>query len=193
MRTIIEHLEDVLGPIAAGWSSDADGRKLPVQIALFTRGPIAGTHALATIGLSNHTLSLGDHGKTVRQELVMLFREQDGPRNLPGVMLQVAMSAFEAHRGYLRGEVIGPRGALFANSSYEALYVAIPVYFPYSFHIFQPEAGAPVVFAWLVPITHGEAHFVQRRGWKLFEEQLEAHDPDLVAADRPGIDAAFSD
>jgi hypothetical protein len=191
MRTIIDHLEDALGPIVGGWSLDADGSKLPVQIALFTHGPIPGTCALATIGLSNHALSLGD--KTVRQELVMLFREQDGPRNLPAVMQELAMSAFRAHRGYLRGEVIGPRGPLFENSRYEALYVAIPVYFADSFHVFEPKDGAPIVLAWLVPITHGEAHLIQRRGWSFFEDQLEAQDPDLLATDRSGVDAALRD
>jgi hypothetical protein len=193
MRTIIDHLEQTLGRIIEGWASDADGRKLPIQIALFPRGPAEGTRALATIGLSKHKLLMGDTGRTVRQELVIAFREEDGPRNLPGVMQQVAMAALDQGRAYLRGDVIGPRGPLFAGSSYEALYVAIPVYFPDSFHQFQPEAGDAIVLAWLVPITHGEAHLVQRRGWSFFEDQLEAQDPDLLAADRTGVDVPFRD
>jgi len=192
MRTIVDHLEEVLGLIVGGWGSDPDGRKLPLQIAQFANGPVAGTGALATIGLSNHALAMGD-GRSVRQELVMVFRNEDGPRNLPAVMQHVAMSALDQHRAYLRGDIIGPRGPLFSGSRYEALYVAIPVYFPDSFRLFRPDTGDPIVMAWLVPITHGEAHLIQRRGWSFFEDQLEAQDPDLLASDRAGVDVPFRD
>jgi hypothetical protein len=192
-RTIVDHLEETLGRIVSGWTSDADGRTLPVQVALFPSGPVEGTRALATLGLSKHKLMMGKTGRTVRQELVMAFRDEDGPRNLPAVMQQLAMSALDDHRAYLRGDVIGPRGPIFSGSIYEALYVTVPVYFPDTFHQFEPEADDPIVLAWVVPITHGEAHLIQRRGWSFFEDQLEAQDPDLLAAERAGVDVPFRD
>jgi hypothetical protein len=185
VSSFIDHLEAVLGPIAGGVKP---GDAAPsVQIVFFERGPIEGARALATLGLSHHTLALGTAGRTVRQELVMLYREQDGPRTLPGVLHQVAMGALEQHRGFLRGEVIGPRGPLVEGATCEALYVAAPVYFPDELHVFQPEVGDPIVVAWLVPITCSEAHFITHHGWEAFEDRLEARDPDLLALDRPGI------
>ena len=188
MRTIVDHFEDELGPIAHGYSAQDNSG---VQIIQFERGPMPGTRVLATLGLSHHTLALGSRGKTVRQELVMVFRENDARRRLPAVMHDVATSAIARHRGYSRGEVIGPRGPLPELPCYEALYVAPPVYFPDSFHVFESDGERPIVIAWLVPITHGEAHLVQRRGWQFFEDQLEAQDPDLLASDRAGVDVPF--
>jgi len=79
----------------------------------------------------------------------------------------------------LRGEVIGPRGRFFEESTLTALYVLSPAYFPEEFG----EAGAScgsVIFAWLVPTTDREASFVSSHGWDEFERQLEKHDPDLI-------------
>jgi hypothetical protein len=151
MSDLVHHLETHLGKISAGWSRDAEGLKRPVQVVLFERGPIPGTRTLATLGLSDVPLRIGDSGKRVRQVLVMLVREEFGYRNLPGVLHQVASEALAKDRGYLRGEVVSPRGPLVEGSAHEALYVAVPVYFPDEFHVFQPAAGEPIVFAWLVP------------------------------------------
>jgi hypothetical protein len=186
MRDLVGHLERHLGPIGFGWSKDADGRRLPFQIVEFEKGPITGTHVLATLGLSDRALQMDD-GRRVRQELVMILRQDVGPRNLPGVMQQVALEALERDRAYLRGEVLGPRGDLVEGTHLQALYVAVPVYFPDGFQVYLPGEGEPVMFAWLVPITAGEAAFVRIRGWNAFEDQLEQKDPDLLDFHRESI------
>lgn len=180
MSDLVHHLEAHLGAISGGWSQDSQGQKLPFQVVLFESGPIPGTRTLTTLGLSDARLSIGEAGKRVRQELVMLVRDDLGYRNLPFVLQQVALEALAKDRGYLRGEVIGPRGELIQGSALEALYVAVPVYFPDEFHVFRPAVGEPIVFAWLVPVTAQEAQFIRERGWAEFEDELEKQDPDLL-------------
>lgn len=95
------------------------------------------------------------------------------------------MEAIERDLACYLGNVIGPRGALQAGASVSALYVALPVYLPDSFHVLAgPE---PIVFAWLVPITKSEADFVRAHGRDEFETALEAADPDLLDVSRKGI------
>jgi hypothetical protein len=187
MSGLVHHLEAHLGQISCGWSLDAEGRKLPFQVVLFEKGPIPGTRTLSTLGLSDARLRIGASGKRIRQEFVMLIRERFGCRNLPGILQQLALEALEQDRGYVRGDVIGPRGQLVEGSAHEALYVAVPVYFPDDFHVFRPPAGEPIVFAWLVPITAEEARFIRDRGWAEFEDELEKQDPDLLDFGRASV------
>lgn len=168
MSDLVRHLERTLGPISAGWSKDADRSELPFQMALFENGPLEGGSAICTLGLSDAKLNIG--AKSVRQEYLMLFRGQFGFRNLPGILHQVGTEVLASGKGYLRGEVIGPRGQLVDDSVAEALYVAAPVYFPDEFHVFRPEGGEPIILVWLVPITRAEAKFVRECGWDKFEE-----------------------
>lgn len=184
---LIGHLETYLGKIVGGWSVDGDGKRLPFQVALFERGPVPGTRVLATLGTSNTLLKLGEKGRRVRQELVMMFREALGHRNLPGILQEVGLEALRTGRAYAAGEVIGPRGELLSGFHAEALYVAVPVYFPDEFHVFRPRTGEPIVFGWLVPITAKEASFVRNHGWAAFEKELERQDPDLLDFGRASI------
>jgi hypothetical protein len=136
-----------------GRSNDADGKKLPFNVVELERGPVAAMRTFATLGLSDHALALGDDGRTVRQEVVILGRAQFGSGNLPGILQQVGLDALATHRAYLHGEVIRRSGPLFEDTLLEALYVAMPVYFPDDFHVFTPAGADRIVLAWLVPIT----------------------------------------
>jgi hypothetical protein len=185
--TLVDHFESFLGLITSGWSKDADGNRVPFQVVTFEAGPIEGTRTFATLGLSHRRLALGAAGRTFRQELVMLAREEFGRRNLPGLLQQVGLQAIASGRGYLKGEVLGPRGQLFEGTALEAFYVAIPVYFPDGFHVFEPPTGDPIIVAWLVPITAREAQFVRDRGDEAFEDELLKHDPDLLDFQRASI------
>ena len=187
MSNLVEHIEAICGSITKGWDSDPDGNAVPFQVVLLERGPIPGTQTVSTLGLSDIELISPVSGKTIRQELVMLFRSDFGVHNLPALVQQVALERIEQHRALLRGDVIGPRDKLVCGSSMTALYVAIPAYFPDSFHSCKREDGEDVVFAWLVPITTEEAHFVHKRGWQALETNLEERDPDLLDFKRPSM------
>jgi len=187
MTGLVEHLEAHLGPIEAGWSSDADGDAVPFQVARFAHGPVAGTRVFSTLGLSDYPLPSRASDKLIRHELVMLAREVFGERNIPGLLQQVGLEALRKSSPYLRGDVIGPRGPLFNGSEMRALYVAMPVYFPDSFAVFEPPDGEPIVMGWLVPILEREAAYVRAKGWEAFEDVLARDKPDVSDFGRPSI------
>ena len=190
MSELIDHLETHLGRIVAGWSQDADGWKLPFQVALLEQGrrtqwsqagqgsPVSAARVLVTLGLSSTPLRIGDTGRRVKHELVLLLRERFGYRHLCGVLQQVGLKALQRDRAYSAGEVVGPLGAFIPGPSSEAVYIAVPVYFPIDVHVFRPSAGDRIAFRWLVPVTAQEASLIRERGWAALDEELDRQDPD---------------
>lgn len=186
--SLIEHFESHFGIMAGGFQTDADDVRAPFPVIRLPRGPIAGTTVLATLGLSGHALHSPYTGRELRIEIVMLYRSAEGPRNLPGVLHQVAAEILRSHHALCRGDVVGPWGPLFAGATTDALYAANPVYFPESFWEYTPEDGGPgVAMVWLAPITASEADFVRAAGWERFEDELVKHDPDLLNFQRPSV------
>ena len=125
--------------------------------------------------------------KQIRHELVFLARPSFGDRNIPAILHQVGMEAIHKNRPYLRGDVIGPRGTLFAGTNMTALYVAQPVYLPDSFATYESPTGVARVFAWLVPITCEEGALVKTKGWRELDEKFCTVDPDLLDFNRPSV------
>lgn len=183
---LVEHLERFLGPIEAGWSQDADGTKMPFQIVRFAGGSGPGTVSFSTLGLSRIPLHSSVSGKEIRHELLVLTPDslRDGP--LPALIHQVAMIAVHSGHAFLRGDVVGPRGPLVPGSTLEAIYVAMPAYFPDEFASCE-ENGDPVAIAWLVPISAREADYAARNGWSAFEDRLVDADPDLTDFGRASL------
>ena len=112
-----------------------------VQVVQLPRGPVTGTAVISTLGLSHHVMHSPDSGKSFRIELVMLYRASEGPRNLAGVIQQVATEALRDHHGLSRGDVVGPWGPLRDG----ATTAAPPRRAPWPRRV--PEAPQPVVEA----------------------------------------------
>jgi hypothetical protein len=186
VTTLVEHFERVLGPIHTGWSVDPDGAPMAFQIVRFTGGADTDSVGYSTLGLSRYPLSSPTSGRAIRQELFMLASDSLSPDRFVSLLLQVGSMALRGRRALLRGDVIGPAGAIVPESNLTALYVTMPVYFPDEFATFAGEDGE-VVIAWLVPISTREADFVSRRGWDAFEDKLVEQDLDLVDFARAGM------
>ena len=179
MAGLVDHLEGYLGEVEVGWSKDADGEKLSFQVVRFSPDAFPGYVVFSTLGLSSSALASRRSGVPIRHEFMMMLPERlrDGP--VPGLLQQVGLEVLASKSALLRGDVLGPRGPLFAMSEMEALYAAIPVYMPDGFGQWED-----IVIVWLVPISRAEAEFVSSRGWPLFEERLIDVDPDLTDVDR---------
>lgn len=185
LPTIIDHFEKYLGPVEEGWSEDADGVKMPFQIAKYAKGSGPGTVAYSTLGLHRYALRSPSTGRDLRLELLLLVRDLPSG-TAPALLHQIAMSALTEGRAYVRGEVLGPQGPVVPGSKMEAFYVAIPAYFPDEFATCRAE-GEAVAIAWLVPITAREAGYVAKHGWDAFEDRLVEADPDLTDLSRPSL------
>lgn len=183
---LVEHLERYLGAIDVGWKTDADGSALPFQVVRYTRGAGPDTVAFSTLGLSRFGLRSPTSGREIRHELLMVVPEslKDGP--VPGLLQQVGMGALKSGRALLRGDLIGPHGPLFPGSSMEALYVAMPAYFPDEFASCV-EDGQAVAIAWLIPVSVTEAKYLAVHGWDAFEDRLVERDPDLTDVYRASL------
>ena len=187
MSNIVLHLESHLGRIEKGWSKDETGKPMRFQVAKFVNGTLPGCSKYCTVGLSHFELASSVSGKIIRQEILFLSKAELGDRNIPGILQQVGDEALNRARAYLRGDVIGPRGPLIDGSQMEALYVAMPVYFPESFYSCQSDEAVSIVIAWLVPISSREAGYIRNQGWDAFENKLLEYDPDLVDLNRSGM------
>lgn len=177
---LVEHLERHLGKIVDGWSRDEAGERPPFQVVRFADAPVEACIVYSTLGLSGCKLHSPNSGKEIRQELVMLARRDTAHAEVAPILQQVGREAVATRHAWLRGDVIGPRGALLSGSRLEALYVANPVYFPLGFEHCKVASGLDVVLAWLVPISAKEACFVRENGWDAFEDAVERTDPDLT-------------
>lgn len=187
MPGLVDHLEQLLGRVKGGWTKGYDGRPMPFQIVECAGGVLTDTTCYATLGLSNFPLGASATTKAIRHELLMLSRTGSSMGVCPSILQQVGCEAINRDLPYLRGDVIGPRGLLFDGSSMEALYVAPPNYYPDSFAVYEEAGKAPIVMAWLVPITRPEADYVRTRGWSAFEDILVQENPDILDPARPSV------
>lgn len=186
MTTLTEHFERDLGPIEVGWTSDADGNRLPFQVVKFDRVPLRGLAAFATLGLSRHPVQSRTSGKEIRLELLLLVHADQTSGPFPAILQDIAKETILAGKSILRGDVLGPKGPLTPGSAMEAFYVTAPVYLPDEFAS-ADEDGNSIVIAWLVPVSGQEAAFIRDRGWPAFEDLLVEVDPDLADLNRPSI------
>lgn len=127
---------------------------------------------------------IGGIGKEIRQEFVLVVSDRLRDSPAPSIILDLAKERVSTGTALLRGEVVGPRGPLFAMSSLSALYAAVPVLLHDDFASCELEDGGTAVMTWLVPISHEEAHFIWTEGWDAFEDLLVEHQPDLTDVDR---------
>jgi hypothetical protein len=187
MVDLIAHLESFLGPISRGARGDGS-TPAGLQVVWFADDtPFPGATTLATLGLSRHRLSQpsGD----LRQELMLHLPTTGQPANAAGVLFQLAGELLATHRGLPRGELVGPRGRLFAGTAMTALYVTVPVYLPDEFAVCDSSTG-PIVLTWLVPVTDAEVQYVRIHGWRALETAFESEDPDLTDLSRASIAVA---
>lgn len=184
-RPLVRHFERHLGPIDAGWAGENPGSPGRVQVVRFSAPPtLPGRTIFATLGLSDLALMSATSAKAIRQEFVLVVSDRLRDSPAPSILLDLADERVSSGAALLRGEVVGPRGPLFAMSSLSALYAAIPVVLPDGFEACEIEGGVTAVMTWLVPISHGEAHLVWAAGWEAFEDMLVEQQPDLTDVDR---------
>lgn len=178
--TLTEHIERFVGQIAEAWSTDEGGKKLPFMVVRTASGPVPACCTYSTLGISDVPLSSSASRKTIRQEFCIVVRNDQQRLGVAGILQQVGLMTLASETAVLRGQLIGPFGELFVGSKMEALYAAIPVYFPRGFAQCDDERLGSVVFTWLVPISSQEARFTQELGWQRLEDAFMERNPDLA-------------
>ena len=133
MSSLVDHYERYLGAIQHGWKCPEEAGGKLVQIVECHGGTLGGVSTFATLGLGQFELTSAVSDKVIHHELMIIAPEKFGPQNIPAILQQVASEAIRARRAFLRGDVVGPRGTLFADRRFESLYVAIPVCLPEAF------------------------------------------------------------
>lgn len=170
-----EHYECEIGKIDRGWS-DKD-QSWGIQVVSFRDRPESGVTTFATLGLSRHLLKQPS-GQQVRQELLISAKEKHADMSLAKLLLFVAERVLKDHNAVLRGELVGPDLGAIPGSTVVTNYVTNPSPFE---GLLSRRAGTDtsIVFAYLVPVTASEASLIRKRGWRWFEAQLEAQNPDI--------------
>jgi suppressor of fused protein SUFU len=181
---LIEHLESYLGTMAGGSSGDGSTPQ-GVQVVWFPDAPWAGVTTLVTLGLSRRHLALPD-GEAMHQELMMHVRN-DHASYAVGLLFQVAGQMVDRRSALRHAQLIGPHGPVFPGSRLTAMVAISPHYMPERFEVCRLEEDVPAVFAWMVPITTGEADMLRTSGWESLQKAFAAQDPDLADPARPEI------
>ncbi|MDQ1748704.1 MAG: hypothetical protein QOD07_2967 [Frankiaceae bacterium] len=167
-------------------SRDVDGQELSFQIVRFDAAPFPGATTFASLGISRVPLR-APSGRDVRLELLFACRDAFAARNVPAILQQLGLEALSTETAYLRGQTVGPRGRLFPAGELEAIYFALPVYWPDSLGVYSLSNGDKVQLVWAVPIHASEALFVSEFGWSEFEKRLGDRNPDLLDLERVAV------
>lgn len=181
---LIQHLERYLGRIQRGWAMPLEHGKPHFQVVHFV-GPVLDANCVVTVGLSNYLLHSPTAGRPIRSELVMVLPRQFD--RAAALLKQVGDELVQSGHVLLRGDVVGPRGPLFADCDKTALYATAPTFTEDSFAVCEIEGVGPIVLIWLVPIATSEAQLAASGGWRLFEDLLEAQSADVVDIDRNAV------
>lgn len=171
---LINHIEKYLGKITSGESitSEEYGK---LQFLKFQNQPFENIVTYSTLGLSNHILNIKD-GKDVRMELIASVNNTEEDSFVNDLLLYVATNMLINHKAILRGQVIPIPNNILGNS-FESVYVSIPVVFEEEFASLKG-AEPDVIFAWIFPLFKNEADFIQKEGWKKFEDYLQENEID---------------
>ncbi|MDO3529684.1 suppressor of fused domain protein [Ralstonia pseudosolanacearum] len=184
--TLIEHLEQYLGPLAEGWTdSNPQAKNKNIRIVRFRDVPYEGTSTFATLGLSDRIVDLGD-GRTVRQELLFAVHDCYPAEQVASFLLTFAGFVQSRQGALLRGDVIGPSAPLIPGVAANALYASIPAIFPEEIGTYSM-SSPPTVLIWLIPLVGEDSVLVKSRGWSEFEDMLEAENPDLLDLNRSSL------
>jgi hypothetical protein len=173
--TLPEHYERHLGSIARGWHDEE--QKHGIQIVSFENQPEVGVNTFATLGLSQYAFKQTTKPE-IAQELLISVSNKFSADAIAGFLISLSEYVVRRDKALLRGEVIGRDNPIVAKSMLTAIYVTNPSMFDKSLTEFA-SALRPTVFAYLVPITSGEAALVRELGWRWFEEQLRIQNPDI--------------
>lgn len=170
-----KHMEAALGPISQGWSDP--GSKVGVQVVSFENSPSTGITTLATLGLNKYAIEQAS-GKKLRQELLTSVEAGTSLDVIAKALLAIAENLIERGVGLARGQVVTPRSETSGQPLISTFYCTNPS--PLDPRLIQTEEfEPPLVFVYLVALLDSEVRLVREHGWRWFEEQLEAQDPNI--------------
>jgi antitoxin YqcF len=173
--TLPEHYECELGQIVRGWSDNRETHG--IQVVSFNSQPEPHVTTFATLGLSKHIFGKSSD-RQIRQEILISANDNFSPDKVAGLLLSIAEMVLKRETVLLRGEVIGPASPIIEGSRLDAIYVTNPSPFRNTLVNFS-SALPSTIFAYLVPITSIEASQILVKGWRWFEHELEAENPDI--------------
>lgn len=184
---LIQHLETLFGKVEGAFSLPDDVTPTPgVQYAKCREGRVPRVTVITTIGLHRFELTMSTKDRTIRQELFMMFRDGEVPKNAAAVLHQIVTGHLQHRAAVLRGEVIKGESPLFPDASFVGVFASVPVYYPDEMWVCTA-GGAEVALCWLLPITDHESKFIATNGSAEFEALLDKTQFDLFDLKRPDV------
>lgn len=187
VRAVAQHLARVLGPPALDTAArhPASGEAAGFRVLSFADRPVDGAFTLVTAGLGERALE-GPDGSVVREELLLCAWDEHRGDALLHVLFSVGAGVLEEGVSVDPGDVYELAQPLAPGSELRHLFVHRPLYHPDEI---QPVsvAGGEVEICWLIPVTAGEAGFVEERGPEAFDDLLFERDPDLLDLHRDSV------
>ena len=141
------------------------------SVGFFPRKPTPSTTIVATNGFANTPLHQAT-GPDIRQELIVVADDVQNREEVASLLVSLANEVGRRTHAIEHGEVFGPSGPLFPDSSLTALFATIPAFLPSTFRSHHSPDGV-TIGVWLLPISDEEAVFARAAGPGRFQDWLE--------------------
>jgi hypothetical protein len=161
--TLIQHMELLFGTIRGGFRVPGDLTPTPdVQYVECREGTVRNVTVISTLGLSRFELASSTSDKTIRQELFIMLRDGEAPKNVPAVLQQIVNERLRHRVAVLRGDVLRREGLVIPDTNFVGFYATFPIYYPNEMWVCKAD-DADVILCWLLPITDQEWRFICKR------------------------------
>jgi Suppressor of fused protein (SUFU) len=184
---LARHIEKYVGPIRHGWNRDILGNPTPFCVIECEDRLSADVDVYSTLGLSNFPLRSRSTKKLIRQEIILLQEKTSNVNGIQSILIQLGRQCIDSGFAYLRGDAIGPLPFEINAIDNKAIYITSPSYYEAEFATKALGFEEKIVFAWAFWITASEFNFIQKKGWKVFEDILEDKGANVLEFDRESV------
>lgn len=184
---LARHIEKYVGPIRHGWNRDIFGNPTPFCVIECEDRLSTDVDVYSTLGLSNFPLRSRSTNKIIRQEIILLQEKKSNVDGVQSILIQLGKECIDSGFAYLRGDAIGPLPFEVDTINNKAIYVTTPSYFEAEFATKALGFEETIIFAWAFWITASEFNFIQKKGWKVFEDILESKGVNVLDFDRKSV------
>lgn len=136
-----------------------------------------------TIGISDHIQNSKKGDRVVQQEFVIAIEKSQNCDWVTEVLIEICNRLLYECKAVSRGDAIGPYGPIHGSTSLSGFYATNPIFLNEQQMTFTIDMAKRHI-CWLIPIYDSEFKFLEKNGWKKFEDLLQPKFGSLMRLNR---------